>query len=432
MKMLRFALPILLFLFIQALYGAVDLWAVGRFATHDDVSAVATGSHFMSLITGFLTGLAMGTTAELAEKFTKGDIYSSGYVAGASIRVFVIVGAVIGVLLFTLAPVIAVVLNTPNEALDKTIIYLRICGIGSIAIAMFNLINAIFQALGDSKTPLLFVLVACVFNVFLDFMLVKVFNLGTVGVAVATVVSQTMSVISSIIYIHKWHFPFRFTREQVDAHKGYGRKILRTGIPVGFQQVFIHCYYIVILGFANTLGMVASAGVGIAERIVMFIMLIPLTFMETLTVFVAQNVAKGDRKAVKKCLTLGIIWSICIGVVIFGVLEFYGDSIIRIFISDKEIVNASYEFLKATAIECLVLSVVYCILGYMNGTKHTLFVMVQGAVAILGVKIPYAYYAVFKTTPNLFNLGLSLEYASMFQLALCVFYFLICCKDENY
>ena len=429
-KMCSFGIPIFLALFIQALYGAVDLWAVGRFGNAEDVTAVANGSHFMSLVTALFVGVSVGATIELTEKFAEGDDYASGYIAGACIRVIALFGLVVGLLLIIFAPLVARVMNTPDEAIAKTVLYLRICGIGSIAIALFNLISAIFRAIGDATTPLLFVLVACVFNVILDVVLVEFCHLGTLGVALATVVSQSMSVISAILYIRKFHLPFVFGLKQVETHKGFGRRVLKIGLPVGIQQVFVNCFYVIILAFSNSLGMVVSAGVGIAERVIMFVMLIPLTFMETLTVFVAESKARGDHKTASKSLFIGMISSIVVGLIVFVLFEYFSPYVSQIFTSDKEIIKVSSEFLKATALECLILSMTYCFLGYLNGTKHTPFVMLQGAVGIFCVKLPYAYYAVFLTTPRVYNVALSLEFAGMAQLFLCICYFLIISKDK--
>ena len=428
--MTAFALPILCSLILQALYGAVDLWMVSQFGTNADVSAVSTGSQTMLIITGIITGLAMGITILLGQAVGQRNERKSADIIGTGIWIFMFMTIVLTVLLITGASFIASSLHAPAEAFIKTVWYIRICGGATVFIVGFNVLNAIFCGLGDSKTPLVFVGTACLINIAGDYILIEKVHLGAEGAAIATAAAQAFSVVCALLLL-KRKLPFQIKKENLRFRKKIAGNILKLGIPVALLRMCNEISYLVILGFVNTLGVVASSGVGIAEKLVMFILLIPTAYMSSVSAFAAQNMGAGNEKRMKKSLWSGMGTAAVIGGVAAYVSFFHGDVLSKFFINDPEVICASSEFLKATAIECFVLSLAYCYDGYFNGTGKTTFVMVQGIAAALLVRIPYAYYASTKNTPELFDIGMAAAYAAIFMFFACSIYYIVQNKKRH-
>lgn len=428
-SLLKFAVPVLLTLVLQALYGAVDLWAVGKFGTTADISAVSTGSQTMQIITGIVTGLSMGTTVLLGQRIGHRDDEGSAQVVGASIRIFGILGIVLSIAMVPAAKPIAYLMNAPEEAFTQTVQYIQICGGGSLCIVAYNLLSAVFRGMGDSRSPLIFVSIACVTNIAGDITLIYGFKMGAAGAAVATVAAQAVSVALSLILIKKKGLPFRFTKEHLAFHKNTAAGVIRLGSPIALQDMCNEVSYLIIIGLVNALGVTASAGVGIAEKLVIFILLIPMSYMQSISAFVAQNAGAGMLCRAGKAMWLGMGTAAVLGGIIAYAAYFHGDVLSMLFVSDAAesqaaVIRDSAEFLQATSIECFVLSIAYCLTGYFNGLGKTAFVMLQGLCAIFLVKIPYAYFASKKPDPQLFDIGLSTAYAAVFTLTVCLIYYL--------
>lgn len=435
-SLLRFAFPVLLTLVLQALYGAVDLWAVGKFGTTADISAVSTGSQTMQIVTGFITGLSMGTTVLLGRHIGCKDDEGSAMVVGTSIRVFSILGIVLSIVMVLAAKPIAHLMNTPTQALTQTVHYIQICGGGSICIVAYNLLSAVFRGMGDSRSPLVFVSIACVTNIVGDITLIDKFKMGAAGAAIATVAAQAVSVVLSLVLIKKKGLPFVFTKEHLKFDRRTAKDIIKRGSPIALQDMCNEISYLIIIGIVNTLGVIASAGVGIAEKLVIFILLIPMAYMQSISAFVAQNAGAGKPDRARKAMWLGMASAATLGGIMAYISYFHGDALSMIFISNSagkeaDVISASSEFLKATSIECFVLSVAYCLTGYFNGLGKTTFVMVQGLCSIFLVKIPYAYIMSLKPEPKLFEIGLSTAYAAVFTLLACLIYYFYSRKKTN-
>ena len=261
-SLLRFAGPVLLALFLQAMYGAVDLIVVGKFAGTADISAVSTGSQAMQLVTSLLVGLTTGVTVLLGQKIGEGKPDEAGSVIGSAICLFVCVALGLTALLVTLAAPFCRLLQAPEEAFDPTTQYVRICSAGTLFIVAFNVIGSVFRGLGDSKMPLIAVAIACVVNIFGDLLLVAVFHLGAAGAALATVFAQAISVVLSLLVIARRKLPFTFRKEQLRFDRPLTAGILRLGVPIALQDVLVGVSFLVILAIANSLGLLQSAGMG--------------------------------------------------------------------------------------------------------------------------------------------------------------------------
>ena len=322
--LLLFAVPVLLALFLQAMYGAVDLLIVGKFASSADVSAVSTGSQIMTTLTNLVSSFAMGTTILLGQQIGSGKKEEGGRTVGTAILLFAGIAVIMSVILVVFAPQVSSLMNAPEEAFQKTVNYIRICG-GMLVIVAYNLIGCIFRGLGDSRTPLITVAIACVFNVAGDLLLCAVFGMGTAGTAIATVFAQIVSVIVSFILISKKDLPFTIKKENIRIHKTYLRKMTAFGAPIALQDLLVSISFLIILAIVNDMGVIASAGVGVAEKVCAFIMLISSAFMQSMSAFVAQNYGAGRLTRTRKALHYGIAVSFTVGIVMFAITFFHGD-----------------------------------------------------------------------------------------------------------
>ena len=370
--LILFAFPVLFALFLQAMYGAVDLLIVGKFASAADVSAVSTGSQIMTTLTNLVSSFAMGTTILLGQQIGCGEKKKGGQTVGTAIVMFAAIAVVMSVILVIFAPQVSRIMNAPEEAFDKTVSYVRICGSGMLVIIAYNLIGCIFRGLGDSRTPLVTVAIACVCNIAGDLLLCAVFKMGTSGAAIA------------------------------------------------LQDLLVSVSFLIILAIVNGLGVTASAGVGVAEKVCAFIMLISSAFMQSISAFVAQNFGAGRIDRAKKALYCGAGVSFVIGVVMFFFSFFHGDVLAGIFSSDGKVIAAAADYLKAYAIDCLFTAIFFCYTGFYNGIGMTKFVMVQGIIGAFGVRVPVSYLISRQASPSLFQIGLATPLSSIAQLILCV------------
>ena len=420
--LIMFAFPVLCALFLQAMYGAVDLLIVGKFASSADVSAVSTGSQIMMTITNLVSSFAMGTTILLGQQSGCGERKNGGRTVGTGIVMFTVIAVIMTVLLVIFAPQVSSLMNAPKEAFEKTVGYVRICGGGMLVIIAYNLIGCIFRGLGDSRTPLLTVAIACVCNIAGDLLLCAVFHMGTEGAAIATVFAQVVSVVISFCVIRKIELPFELKKTDIRIHGYTLKKMAGLGAPIALQDLLVNISFLIILAIVNSMGVIASAGVGVAEKVCAFIMLISSAFMQSMSAFVAQNYGAGRMDRAKKALYYGAGVSFIIGVGMFFLSYFHGDILAGIFSSAPDVIQAAADYLKAYGIDCMLTAIFFCYIGFYNGIGKTKFVMLQGIIGAFCVRVPVSYFMSRQPNPSLFHIGLATPLSSCLQLLLCVGY----------
>ena len=417
--LLRFMVPVFFAMFLQAMYGAVDLLIVGQFGAATDVSAVSTGSQILMTLTNLIVSFAMGMTVLLGQKIGEGKGNEGGAVIGSGICLFGAVAAVFTVLIPLLARPLAALMNAPIEAFDQTAGYIRICGLGMVFIVAYNLIGSIFRGLGDSRTPLMTVVIACVANIVGDLLLVAVFHLGTAGAALATVAAQALSVGASLAVIRRRALPFTLRREHLRFEGALIRRMTGLGLPIALQDLLVGVSFLVILAIVNGLGLIASAGVGVAEKVCGFIMLIPSAFMQAMAAFVAQNMGAGRYGRARRALGYAIGVSLSLAVLMFALTYWRGDLLSGVFAGDGQVVAASADYLRAYAIDCLLTCFLFCFIGFFNGLGMTRFVMIQGIVGAFLVRVPVSFLMSRQTPVSLFRIGLATPCSTLVQIALC-------------
>ncbi len=429
--LMKFALPVLAALFLQSLYGAVDLLIVGQFAATSDVSAVSTGSMLTQCTTLVFSSLSMGVTVLLGQYIGQKKIHEAGNIIGNAILLFLIITLVATVIFVSFAPSIARIMQAPEEAFAGTVSYLRICYGGLVFIIAFNVLGGIFRGIGDSKMPLITVAIACVVNIFGDLLLVAGFKMGVAGAAIATVAAQAISVILSILIIRKRSLPFVFNKSSIRWNGVYIKQILKIGLPMSFQDLLISISFLVIMAIVNSLGLTQSAGVGVAEKVTGFIMLVPSAYMQSLSAFVAQNFGAKKMERARKALWYAMGTSIVASLIMFSLAFFKGSLLASIFSKDADVIQMAADYLKAYAIDCLLTAEFFCFTGYFSGMGKTNFVMLQGIIGAFAVRIPVSFFMSRIPGVSLFYVGLATPASSFLQMILCILYYLYLRKKEK-
>lgn len=420
--LLRFALPVLLALLLQAMYGAVDLMVVGKFARTADISGVSTGSQLMQMVTFAVTSLAMGLTVLIGQRIGEQRPREAGRVVGSGLCLFAVIGAALTVVMLLLAAPLARLMQAPEEAFGETVAYLRICGGGTLFIVAFNVLGSIFRGIGDAKMPLITVGIACVVNIAGDLLCVAVLGMGAAGAAVATVAAQAVSVVISALVIARRKLPLTMERSDVRLDPVQTGSILRIGIPLALQDFLVSVSFAVILAIINGLGLTFSAAMGVAEKVCAFIMLIPSAYMQSMSAFVAQNIGADRPDRARKALRYGILTSVAASLVLFYITYFHGVLLAGIFANEQAVILAAADYLRAYAIDCILTCFLFCFIGYFSGLGRTTFVMVQGIAGAFLVRIPVSFFISRQPGATLFRIGLATPISSVLQILLCFGY----------
>ncbi len=422
-KMIRFMIPILAALILQAAYGAVDLLVVGHFGTTAGLSGVSTGSQVLNLVTFVITSLAMGITVLIARYLGEKRPDDIGPAIGGSAVVFGIITSFLFVLMIVFARPISILMQAPEEAVEQTAQYVRICGSGIFFIVAYNLLSAIFRGLGDSRSPLIFVAVACLVNIFGDLLLVAVFHMDSAGAALATVLAQAVSVIFALVLLKKRGLPFKISRKDFSFNTQAGLS-MKIGLPLAMQEALTQISFLALCAFINRLGLAASSGYGVAGKIVSFAMLIPAALMQSMASFVSQNIGAGNDKRAKESMFTGILIGVVIGVFVFVLVLFKGDMLTSLFTTDEEVIARGFDYLKGFAPETIVTAVLFSMIGYFNGSNRTVWVMIQGLLQTLLVRLPLSYIMSIQPDASLTSIGLAAPVATVFGIVLNMGYFI--------
>ena len=429
-KLTAFMMPILGALILQAAYGAVDLLVVGRFGSTSGLSAVSTGSQILNLVTFVVIQFAMGITVLIARYLGEKRPERIGAVIGGGAVVFTMMSVALFIAMVGFARPISVLMQAPAEAVDLTASYVRICGAGIFFIVAYNLLSAIFRGLGDSKSPLLFVLVACIVNIIGDLVLVAGLHMDAAGAAIATVTAQALSVVFAVMLLLKKDLPFAITKKDFRLNPQC-RKFLKIGLPLALQEFLTQISFLALCAFVNRLGLEASSGYGVACKIVNFAMLVPSSLMQSMASFVSQNIGAGKKKRAKQSMFTGIGVGLAVGCVVFVLVLFKGDVLCSVFSTDAAVIQNGFAYLKGFAPETLVTAILFSMVGYFNGNNKTVWVMTQGLIQTLLVRLPLAYFMSIQPNASLTKIGLAAPVATTVGIFLNVGFFIYLNRAEQ-
>lgn len=422
-KLISFMIPILGSLILQAMYGAVDLLIVGRFGTTAGLSGVSTGSQILNFVTFIITSFTMGVTVLISRYLGERKPKKIGKIIGGATVLFTAISVILCIVMLVFARPISILMQAPKEALELTILYVQICGAGIFFIVAYNVISAIFRGLGDSKSPLIFVTIACIVNIIGDFIFVAICNWNVAGAALATVMAQAVSVVISLIIMKKKNLSFTITKKDFCLNREVKRFII-IGSPLALQEFLTQMSFLALCAFVNRLGLEASSGYGVACKVVNFVMLVPSALMQSMTSIVSQNVGAKKEKRAVEVMTTGMKFGGIVGVVVFLLIYFQGTFLISIFTEDSSVIQKGYEYLLGFAPETILTAILFSFIGYFNGHENTIWVMIQGMVQTLLVRLPFAYCMSIQENASLTKIGLAAPVATFFAIILNLIFYL--------
>lgn len=389
--LLQFAVPYLLANVLQALYGGADLFVVGQFDDAASVAGVAIGSQVMQTVTGIILGLTTGITVLIGIATGARNDKDLAAIIGSSVWLFAIIGLGLTLAMTAFHEAIALVMHTPAEAMADTKHYLLICSLGIPFIIGYNVVCGILRGLGDSRTPLYFVALACVINIVLDFVLVGGFHQRAAGAAVATIASQGISFVTALWFLHRRGFHFRFTRRDVRLNGYFSRRVMTLGAPIALQDALVNVSFLIITVIVNQMGVVASAALGVVEKIIVFAMLPPMAISSAVAAMTAQNYGAGLLGRMNLCLRSGIGMALVFGVSVCIYSQFLPDTLTGIFTNDALVIGMASEYLHGYSIDCIIVSFVFCINSYFSGQGNSLFPMIHSMIATFLFRIPLSW-----------------------------------------
>lgn len=421
-SLIRFALPVLGALILQAAYGAVDLLVVGQFGDAASISAVGTGSAFMQMITFVITSLAMGSTVVIGQHIGEKKPKAAGDAVGTTIILFTALGIILTILLEIFAGKVVSILQVPAESVEKTILYIRICSAGIVVIIAYNVISGILRGVGNAKLPFLFVGIACIVNIIGDLLCVGALHMDVAGAALATITAQLVSVLMSMYVLRKQKLPISFSKDQCKIDSRELKHILNIGIPIALQEAMVQISFLVVNSIINDMGLMQSAGYGVAQKLISFIMLVPSSIMQSVSAFVAQNIGVGMKERAKKGFFTAIISGCTVGVVIFFAGFFGGAWMSSLFTGDAEVIAQSADYLRGFTPDCILTCILFSSIGYFNGCGKSIPVMVQGITSAFCIRIPVSIFMSRLPHSSLMLVGLATPITTVYG----IFFFMIC------
>lgn len=415
-----FSLPYLLSYFLQTLYGMADLFIIGQFNGVDSTTAVSVGSQVMHMLTVIIIGLAMGTTVMTGRAVGECNRRKISCAIGNTITLFAILAAVVTVVLLLSVNGIISLISTPSEAVPQARDYLIICFIGIPFITAYNIISSVFRGIGDTKSPMYFVAVACVFNIILDYVFIGFFKLGAAGAALGTTLSQTVSVIISLAAIHKKQMLPKITKSDLKPDRATMGSLLKIGIPVAVQDGFIQISFIVITIFANRRGLNDAAAVGIVEKLIGIFFLIPSSMLSTVSALSAQNIGAGKPERAVLTLKYAAIIAVAFGVTTSIAMQFFAENAVSLFASDSTVIHLGGEYMHSYVWDCVFAGINFSFCGYFCACGLSNIPFMNNCISILAVRIPVAYMASKFFTDSLFPMGLASPLGSLLSVFISV------------
>ncbi len=417
--LIKFSLPFLLANILQALYGAADLFMVGRFADSAAVSAVAVGGQVMQTITGLIIGLTTGGTVLIGQYFGARQLNKVANAVKTLFLVFALFAVVLTGATMVLAGPLCLLLKVPAAASLATKQYLFYCASGIIFIVGYNVISGILRGLGDSRTPLLFITIACILNIFADLFFVGFWGLGAVGAAFSTVIAQGVSLVIALIYLGCQGYFAKYRQYKPILQLKTALGAFSVGLPIALQEGLVNISFLIITAIINEMGLIASASVGVVEKLIVFSMLPTTAFAASIAAITAQHKGANLMPRAKKCLHLGILLSLFFGCGCFFLAQCQGPWLIRLFSHDPQVVIVATNYLRSYSIDCILVSFVFCMNAFFSGGGHPIFPLVHSFISTFFVRIPLSYVFCHLNHTSMLLIGLAAPAASLCSLFLC-------------
>ena len=430
-NILYFSLPYLLSYFLQTLYGMADLFIIGQFEGVAGTTAVSIGSQVMHMLTVMIVGLAMGSTVSIAKAIGANDKKEASRSIGNTVTLFMLVAVALMVILLCLVHPIVAVMSTPSEAVSGTVTYLTICFIGIPFITVYNIISSVFRGLGDSRSPMYFIAVACVTNIVLDYVFIGALHLGPAGAALGTTLSQAVSVVIALIVILKKNTGISVSKKDFrPQHRAMGQ-ILRIGIPVTMQDGLIQIAFIIITIIANRRGLSDAAAVGIVEKIISFLFLVPSSMLSTVSALGAQNIGAGKPERAAQTLKYATMIAVGFGLTVSVIIQFIAEPVVGLFTTDVAVKIAGGQYIRGYIWDCIFAGVHFSFSGYFCACGRSELSFLHNITAIALVRVPGVYLTSKLFPQTLLPMGLATATGSLLSVIICVIAYLLIFRKKK-
>lgn len=422
-----FSLPYFLSYFLQTLYGLADLFIIGQYEAVASTTAVSVGSQVMHMLTVMIVGLAMGTTVSIGRAVGAGDKKRMSACVGNTVTLFMLVSVVLTAALVLLVDPIVSVMSTPAEAVDGTARYLTVCFIGIPFITAYNIISSIFRGMGDSKSPMYFIAVACAANIALDYLFMGAMRLGPVGAALGTTLAQAISVLVAFIAIRRRR-SVAVSRGDLRPRRDVMGQILGIGMPVALQDGLIQIAFILITVIANLRGLTDAAAVGIVEKLISFLFLVPSSMLSTVSAIGAQNIGAGDYGRAKQTMWYAIGIAVGFGVIVSALFQFIAEPVVGLFTPDEGVIAAGGQYMHGYIFDCLFAGIHFCFSGYFCACGKSMISFIHNISGVALVRVPGAYLMSKMYPATLLPMGLATAAGSILQVLICIVAYRIICR----
>ena len=424
-NILFFSLPYLLSYFLQTLYGMADLFIIGQFEGVASTTAVSIGSQVMHMLTVMIVGLAMGSTVSIGQAVGAGDRKKAASGIGNTVTLFMCLSVVLTVALLIFVRPVVNIMSTPEAAVSGTIEYLTICFIGIPFITAYNIISSIFRGLGDSKSPMYFIAVACATNIALDYLFMGALHLGPSGAALGTTLSQAVSVIIALVVIRRHSGALAVKKSDFRPARPVMAKLLRIGIPIAMQDGLIQIAFIIITVIANRRGLNDAAAVGIVEKIISFLFLVPSSMLSTVSALGAQNIGAGKPERARLTLRYAACIAICFGACMVILMQFAAEPVVSLFTDSgqsdgAEVIRLGGQYMRGYVWDCIFAGVHFSFSGYFCACGRSGLSFLHNISAILLVRVPGVYLTSLFFPDTLFPMGLATSMGSLLSVIICV------------
>lgn len=430
-NLLKFSLPFFFSYFLQTFYGLADLFIIGIFNGAEVTTAVSVGSQLMHMVTVIIVGLAAGTTVMIGRSLGAKDKEEMAKTIGNSASFFLIFSVALCLVLLACINPILQVLSVPEESMEQTRLYLIICFAGIPAITMYNVISSIFRGLGDSKSPMYFVIIACIVNIAVDYVLIGVFDMKSAGAAIGTVLSQTISVVISLVYIRKKGLGISLSKAHFKMDKTCIKNMLGVGLPVAVQDGFIQISFLVITAIANSRGVEIAAAVGVVEKIIGIMFLVPSSMLASVSAISSQNAGAKLHDRAKKTLYYGMITTTVIGLVFSVVTQFCSEQLVGLFTKDGAVIVYGGQYLRSYVVDCIFAGFQFCFSGFFTAYKKSILSFIHNVISVFTTRIPLCYLATIKFPNNLFPMGMAAPLGSLLSTIICLVFFFVYFRSKK-
>jgi putative MATE family efflux protein len=422
-QLILFAIPFIISNLIQTLYSVADMVIVGQFNGTYSMSGVNIGGQVTNLLLNVAIGISTGGTIMIAQSVGAEKTKQLQKIIGTLLTSLMVAAVVMTVLMLVLKDPILRIIHTPEESFEEASIYLAVTALGTIFIFGYNALSAIMRGMGDSKSPLIFVTIACFTNIILDLLLVGGLHQGAFGAAVATVVSQALSMLLCVVYLKRKGFVFDFNIQSFRVDKVQLEGILKLGIPLTIQNLITNLSFLFMTTLVNYIGVTASAAVGAVGKYNGFAILPALAMNAAISAMVAQNIgAEREDRAIKTMLTgMGIAY--LISVTIFVLTRLFTEEVLMMFSSDPEMIQVGIPYLFAFSFDYLLVPAAFCLVGFFIGTGHTTFSLINNIMSSIVIRIPAAYLLSDTLGLGLKGVGMAVPFATACTIILSLWFF---------